>query len=79
MKTKKTININNFNELKNFILSNDLTKNQIEDIIFKTIRVFIIDFDNYKDKRELIKELECFIIEFPDIDKRPIFLDGLTD
>jgi len=37
MKTKKTININNFNELKNFILSNDLTKNQIEDIIFNTI------------------------------------------
>jgi len=79
MKTKKIININNFNELKNFILSNDLTKNQIEDIIFNTIRVFIIDYNSYKNKRELLQELEFFINEFPDIDKRPIFLDGLTD
>ena len=68
MKTR--IQINNFDELKAFVLSNELTKDQLQDLIFKTLNIFI---NKNEDKTEIINKIEIFLINHPEPNKRPLF------
>jgi len=73
-------------DLKKFILNNELTDKQINSLIFSTLKVFIInpdklendykknDFIKENDKIEIIKKIDEVLKKYP-IGKRPIFFD----
>jgi len=73
-------------DLKKFILNNELTDRQISNLIFSTLKVFIInpdklendykknDFIKKNDKIEIIKKIDEVLKKYP-IGKRPIFFD----
>jgi len=73
-------------DLKKFILNNELTDRQISNLIFSTLKVFIInpdklendykknDFIKENDKIEIIKKIDEVLKKYP-IGKRPIFFD----
>ena len=72
----KMIEINNYKDLRNFIITNDLTTEQINKIINQTLGVFVIDIYT---KCELILKLDEFYINFikdKSIIERPLFLMG---
>ena len=70
------IEINNYEDLRYFILNNELTTKQIDEAVKQTLGVFIID--KYS-KSELILKLDEFYINYIK-DKlnieRPLFLMG---
>lgn len=72
----KMIEINNYEDLRYFILNNELTTKQIDEVVKQTLGVFIID--KYS-KSELILKLDEFYINYIK-DKlnieRPLFLMG---
>jgi len=86
MKTKTEILIATPEDLKKFILNNELTDRQISNLIFSTLKVFIInpdklendykknDFIKENDKIEIIKKIDEVLKKYP-IGKRPIFFD----
>lgn len=65
--------INTFEDLKTFVLSNDLSKEQLKEVILKTLKVFIV---GNEDKTALMIDLENFIKEHPNIKRRPFFLEN---
>lgn len=90
----KTIKINNVEDLKQFILNNDLTEDQIINLVFATLKVFINCFDEYKtifgeikkdefmnktQKSIIVKKIDEVVKNYP-IGIRPFFLDySLTE
>lgn len=64
--------ISNFQELKEFILNNDLIEKDINMLIKETMGVWV---SKGYDKKHLIKRLEYFIVKFKRLEDRPLFLD----
>ena len=65
--------INNFGELIIYIQDNDLSKKQLNKILFPTLSVFVVK--DYS-KNELIERLKEYYCEWHDTRPRPIFLDA---
>lgn len=68
--------IANIQDLKEFILNNDLSKNDIHELIKTTLKVWISDEYN---KIDLINLIEDFYYKYPNIKDRPLFLDIPND
>ncbi|MFV5692060.1 hypothetical protein ACM55K_08550 [Flavobacterium sp. LT1R49] len=68
--------IANIQDLKEFILNNDLSKNDIHELIRTTLKVWISDEYN---KIDLINLIEDFYYKYPNIKDRPLFLDIPND
>jgi hypothetical protein len=64
--------ISTFQQLKEYILNNDLSDHDINILIKETMGVWVAK--GY-EKKHLIKILEAFIVEFPKIKDRPLFVD----
>ena len=64
--------ISNIQELKDFILNNDLSKNDIHELIKATLKVWISKEYN---KTDLVNKIEEFYNKFPNVQNRPLFLD----
>lgn len=69
------LKIDSFDELIDFIGSNDLTNNQLNSIIFNTLNVISIKEigENYP-KKALMKDLEIFWSEYSQEECRPLFI-----
>jgi hypothetical protein len=65
--------IQNFDELIEFIETNDLSIENISKLVKECIGVYIVFYSN---KDELIKDLIVFWDEYKDTTERPIFLDA---
>lgn len=70
----KDITIHKFEELVDFLKSNDLTVKQTIEIIAQGLKVHFY-FGNYKTKKELIDALETFWDKWGDQPEKPIFGD----
>jgi uncharacterized protein (UPF0128 family) len=64
--------IANINELKDFILNNDLSKNDIHELIKATLNVWL---NEEYDKTDLVNIIEAFYNKYPNVQERPLFLD----
>lgn len=68
--------ITNIQELKDFILNNDLSKNDIQKLIRTTLQVWISKEYN---KIDLVNMIEDFYYKYPNAKDRPLFLDVPND
>lgn len=68
--------ITNINELKDFILNNDLSKNDIQELLKTTLKVWISEEYN---KTDLVNMIEDFYYKYPNVQGRPLFLDVPDD
>ncbi|RTY64804.1 MULTISPECIES: hypothetical protein [unclassified Flavobacterium] len=68
--------IANIQELKDFILNNELSKNDINEILRATLKVWICKEYN---KTELVNIIEDFYYKYPNVQDRPLFLDVPND
>ena len=68
--------IANLQELKVFILNNDLSKNDIHELIKTTLKVWISKEYN---KTDLVNMIEDFYYKYPNVQGRPLFLDIPND
>lgn len=68
--------ISNIQELKDFILDNDLSKNDIHEIVRTTLKVWISKEYN---KTDLVNMIEDFYYKYPNLKDRPLFLDVPND
>ena len=73
MKKAKFKEISNTEELKDFILNNDLTQNDIEVLLKATINVWLIYL--YESKKELIKAIDVYWNKYGSDELRPLWLD----
>lgn len=64
--------ISNFQELKEYILNNELSENDIDTLIKTTLGVWISE--GY-EKKYLMQMLESFIKKYPVKSDRPLFMD----
>jgi hypothetical protein len=64
--------ITNIQELKDFILNNDLSNNDIKELIRTTLKVWISKEYN---KIDLVNMIEDFYYKYPNIRGRPLFID----
>ncbi len=64
--------ITNIQELKDFILNNDLSKNDIQKLINTTLKVWISKDYN---KIDLANMIEDFYYKYPNVNDRPLFFD----
>lgn len=64
--------ITNIQELKDFILNNDLSKNDIQKLISTTLKVWISKDYN---KIDLANMIEDFYYKYPNVKDRPLFFD----
>ncbi len=76
LKQNIKMEILNFKELELYILNNDLTENDINMLIKETMGVFVAK--GY-EKKHLINILKAFIVKFPKIQDRPLFVDVSQD
>lgn len=72
MKKAKIKEISNIQELKDFILNNNLNQRTIEQLLKTTLNVYI---SGKYDKTDLVKMIEDFYYKYPNIQDRPLFLD----
>ena len=56
-------------DLKKFILENELTKNQISDLTMHTIRCMFL----FETKEDLFKQIDEVLIKHPNKKTRPMF------
>ena len=68
--------IANIQELKDFILNNELSKNDINEILRATLKVWISKEYN---KTDLVNIIEDFYYKYPNVQDRPLFLDVPND
>lgn len=68
--------ITNINELKDFILNNDLSKNDIQELLRATLNVWI---SNEYSKTDLANMIEDFYYKYPNVQDRPLFLNIPND
>ena len=68
--------IANINELKDFILNNDLSKNDIQELLRATLNVWI---SNEYNKTDLANMIEDFYYKYQNVQDRPLFLDIPND
>lgn len=68
--------IANIQELKDFILNNDLGKNDIHELIKTTLKVWISKEYN---KTDLVNMIEDFYYKYPNVQGLPLFLDISND
>lgn len=73
MKKAKIKEISNIEELKDYILNNELTQKQIEEILRATLNIWVSG--DYTDKKEFVKAIEEFYNKHPNEQDRPFFLD----
>ena len=66
-------NIQNFEELIDFIENNDISIREISRLCKATIDLYIVC---YSDKTEVVKDLKTFWIEWGDKAERPVFLNA---
>ena len=64
--------ISNFQELKEYILNNELSENDIDTLIKTTLGVWISE--GY-EKKYLMQMLESFTKKYPVKSDRPLFMD----
>lgn len=64
--------IANINELKDFLLNNDLSKNDIQELLKTTLKVWVSEEYN---KTDLANMIEDFYYKYPNVQGRPLFLD----
>ena len=72
------IEINNYLDLREFIINNDLTGKQIEKLIQQTLSVLVFE---PLPKNQFILDLDDFYkkwIENKQLEERPLFLKNLT-
>lgn len=70
------IKINSIDELKKFILNNDLSRNDIQELLKTTLKVWI---SKEYDKMDLVNMIEDFYLKYPNLQDRPLFLDIPND
>lgn len=68
--------INSIEELKQFLLNNDLSKNDIQELLKTTLKVWISEEYN---KTDLANMIEDFYYKYPNVQGRPLFLDVPDD
>ena len=73
MKKAKIKEIFNIQELKDFILNNELTQEQIKEILRTSLNIWISGV--YTNKKEFVKTIEDFYSKYPNTQDRPLFLD----
>lgn len=76
MKQNIKMRIKNIEELKDFILNNDLSNNDIQELIRTTLKVWISKEYN---KIDLVNMIEDFYYKYPKVQGRPLFLDIPND
>ena len=69
--------INNINELKNYILNNELSQEQIKEILRATLCIWVSGV--YTDKKEYAEMVEEFYNKYPTIQERPLFLNQVEN
>lgn len=73
MKKAKFKEISNIEELKGFIMNNDVTQNDIEVLLKATINVWLIYL--YSSKKELVKAIDVYWDKYGSDELRPLWLD----
>lgn len=68
--------ISNIQELKDFILNNELSETDINEIVRQTLKIWI---SKKYDKIVLVNMLEDFYNKYPNKQDRPLFLDVQND
>jgi hypothetical protein len=68
--------IANIQDLKEFILNNDVGKNDIQELLRATLNVWISKDYN---KTDLANVIEDFYYKHPNVQDRPLFLDVNND
>ncbi len=68
--------IANIQELKDFILKNDLNKKDIQELTKTTLKVWVSKEYN---KTDLVNMIEDFYYKYPNVQGRPLFLDIPND
>lgn len=66
--------ISNIQELKDFILNNELSINKINQLLQNTLKVILID--EGKSKKEIIILIEEYWNEYKGIKEHPLFIDA---
>lgn len=66
--------INNYNEFKDYCLSNHLNTNQIIELIQQAFKVIIFD-RNAIDSTQLLNQFEIFYNKYGKVTERPIFYE----
>lgn len=64
--------ISNFQDLKEYILTNELSGTDINTLIKTTLGVYI---SHGYEKKKLMQTLESFIKKYPVREQRPLFMD----
>jgi hypothetical protein len=68
--------INSIEELKQFLLNNDLSKNDIQELLKTTLKVWVSEEYN---KTDLANMIEDFYYKYPNVQGRPLFPDVPDD
>lgn len=72
----KKVKLNNVEELKKFILENDISEDSIRELVRTCLKVWISEF---KSKEELILQIDELLLKYPDVKNRPLFVDVPND
>ena len=67
------IQINNFDELIDFIENHDLTHKQISELVNVTLKTILIN--DYETKTEIVDALKNFWKQYGHTKERPVFID----
>ncbi|WP_291118802.1 hypothetical protein [Flavobacterium sp. UBA6135] len=72
----KKVKIHSVEELKKFILENDIQSNDIRKLLASSLKVWICEF---KTKEELLLQIDELLLKYQDVKNRPLFVDIPND